>query len=162
DSAEQYPDKYYMVGHVNYDEPRLNLTSDFLTYYPADERVFAAGNVHAKLPNGSTLVGPVADYKRANPPSRPRAFLLAQGRPTITVSQKDSTGAPLPPMTLVGQTVNMDGDSLLYASGAVVITRTDVIATGDSVFMDTGRETMRLMRTPRVEGRRADPFTLTG
>jgi hypothetical protein len=162
DSAEQYPDKYYMVGHVNYEEPRLKLTSDFLTYYPGEERVFASGNVNASLPNGSTLVGPIAEYKRAIPRTRPRAQMTAPARPTITVAQKDSAGRPLPPMTLVAQTVFMDGDSLLYGGGQVRLSRTEVLASGDSIFIDTGRETMRIMREPRVESRRADPFTLTG
>ncbi|HZI43506.1 MAG TPA: hypothetical protein VFD67_17440, partial [Gemmatimonadaceae bacterium] len=60
DSAELYGDEKrdFLVGHVSYDEPRLNLTSDFLTYYTAEERIVAAGNVNGRLPSGSTLKGP--------------------------------------------------------------------------------------------------------
>jgi hypothetical protein len=43
-----------------------------------------------------------------------------------------------------------------------VITRTDVVARGDSAFMDTGREYARLMKTPQIDGKGDDPFTLTG
>jgi hypothetical protein len=43
-----------------------------------------------------------------------------------------------------------------------VITRTDVIANSDSAFMDAGREYARLMRSPRIEGRGDDRFTLNG
>src|SRR5215475_914647 len=39
DSAEQYPNRDFMVGNVVYDEPRLHLTSDFLNHFTADERV---------------------------------------------------------------------------------------------------------------------------
>src|SRR5437762_10673051 len=60
DSAELYGDEKrdFLVGHVSYNEPRLNLTSDFLTYYTAEERIVAAGNVNGRLPSGSTLKGP--------------------------------------------------------------------------------------------------------
>jgi hypothetical protein len=56
----------------------------------------------------------------------------------------------------------MEGDSLAFASGRVVITRTDVIARGDSAAMDQGREWARLMRAPIIEGRGERPFTLSG
>jgi hypothetical protein len=162
DSAEVYPEKYFLVGRVRYDEPRLNLTSDYLTYFPAEERVVATSNVVARLPNGSTLTGPIAEYRRAIPRTRPRAQISAQSRPTITIVQKDSVGKPMPPMTVVSNTVFMDGDSLLYAGGTVTISRENLNASGDSAFLNTGLETMRLMRKPRIEGNRQKPFTLTG
>src|SRR5512132_103034 len=34
DSAERYPDRDFLVGHVVYDEPRFHVTSDYLTHYP--------------------------------------------------------------------------------------------------------------------------------
>src|SRR5690349_15394512 len=59
DSLESYGDdgRLLLFGRVRYSEPRLSLTSDFLTYDQRDERVFAHGNVNTKLPNGSTLRG---------------------------------------------------------------------------------------------------------
>ena len=162
DSAEQYPDRDYLVGHVSYDEPRFAVTSQYLTYFTSDERVVAAQNVHAKLPNGSTLVGPQAEYRRPDPRFRPHEQILAIGRPTITVAQADSLGRPQPPMTVVANTVFMDGDSLMYGSGQVLITRTDVRASGDSVAINSALETMRLMRGPSITSTGAKPFTLTG
>jgi hypothetical protein len=162
DSAERFPNRDLVIGHAVYDEPRLHVESDFLNHFMADERVLAIGNVNARLPNGSTLVGPIVEYRRANPRFRQRDQILAQSRPTITIMQKDSTGKPLPPTTVVGQTVFMDGDSLIYAGGQVVINRTDVTATADSMAMDQGRETMRLMRQPILKGKREREFTLTG
>lgn len=162
DSAEQYPDRDYLVGHVSYDEPRFAVTSQYLTYFTNDERVVAAQNVHARLPNGSTLVGPQAEYRRPDPRIRPREQILAIGRPTITVAQTDSLGHAQPPMTVIANTVFMDGDSLMYGSGQVLITRTDARATGDSVAINSALETMRLMRGPSITSTGAKPFTLTG
>src|SRR4029077_3364073 len=94
DSAELYGDEKrdFLVGHVSYDEPRLSLTSDFLTYYTADERIVAQGNVHGRRPTGSTLVGALVDYKRLVPRLRTRAQTLATGRPTVTIVQRDTLG----------------------------------------------------------------------
>jgi len=56
----------------------------------------------------------------------------------------------------------MEGDSLVYASRAVEITRPDLLATGDSAFLDSGRDFARLMREPSVKGTGSRKFTLTG
>ena len=50
DSAERYADHDQLIGNAVYDEPRFHVTSNFLTYLPADEKVVAAGDVHATLP----------------------------------------------------------------------------------------------------------------
>jgi hypothetical protein len=113
-----------LLGRVRYNEPRFKLTSNFLNYYQQTERMIATGNVVATLPSGSTLRGPNAEYFRAIPSSRPVARLYATGRPTITIVEKDTTGTPPPPATVVANVVNMLGDSLVYASGQVVVTRT--------------------------------------
>ena len=146
------PDGDHVIGHAVYDEPRFHVYADFLNYLSHDERVIAVGNVNAKLPSGSTLVGPIAEYRRITP-TRPHEQVLARSRPTITIVEKDSAGKPAPPMTVVGETVFMDGDSLIYAGGQVVITRPDITATADSVFLDQGKETMRLMREPTSRGK---------
>jgi hypothetical protein len=95
--------------------------------------------------------------------------MSAVARPTITVVQRDSTGKLAPPLTVISDHVFMDGDSLIYGGGRVEITRpadnlkdTALTATGDSAFIDQGKETMRLMRNPKVVGKRDHPFTLTG
>ncbi len=165
DSAEYYGDSrtLYLIGSVHYTEPRATLDATRLTYYMPEERIHLDGNVRAVLPSGTTMSGPSADYYRAVPRLRPRARLVAPGRPTIQLAQRDSvTGQPSPPTEVVANTVVMDGDSLAYASGRVVITRPDVIARGDSAAMDQGREWARLMRRPQIEGRGQRPFTLTG
>ena len=164
DSAELYGDEKrdFLVGHVSYDEPRLNLTSDFLTYYTAEERILAAGNVNGRLPSGSTLKGPQVDYRRVAPRIRTRAQTLATGRPTVMIVQKDSAGKEQPPIQVVANTIYMDGDSLIYGSGRVQITRPEITATSDSAFINTGTEIMQLLRNPIVNGTKSRPFQLVG
>jgi hypothetical protein len=169
DSAEHYPDHDQLVRNASAEDSRLHVTADFLNYFLADDRVVAVGNVHGQTAGGSTLVGPQAEYKRIIPKIRPREQMTAVARPTITIVQRDSTGKLAPPLTVIADHVFMDGDSLIYGGGQVAITRpadnlkdTALTATGDSAFIDQGKETMRLMRNPKVVGKRDHPFTLTG
>ena len=162
DSAEQRADGDHVIGHAVYDEPRFHVTSDFLNYFETDERIVAVGNVHARLPNGSTLVGPVAEYRRPVARKRSVDTVFARARPTITIIQKDSTGKPMDPMTVVAENVFMAADSLVNGWGQVVITRTDISATADSVALDEGKETVRLMKKPELRGKKDRPFSLKG
>lgn len=163
DSAERFPDHDQVVGHAIYDEPRVHVTSDFLNYFPNDERIVAAGTVRARLPNGSTLVGPQAELKRAVPRIRPRQEITAIARPTITIVQKDSAGREARDTTIViANNVYMNGDSLIYGWGQVVITRPEIVANADSAFIDETHEVMNLRRNPVIHGKKEKPFTLSG
>lgn len=164
DSVEFYGDArlLYLIGNVDYREPRLTLRSQRLTYWLNDEHLRAEGRVDATLPSGTKLTGPEADYYRPAPGIRTASRMVAPRRPTILLVNTDSTGRRGDPTTLVANTVIMDNDSLVYAGGRVVITRTDVVAYSDSAFMDGGREYARLMKSPRIEGKGDDPFTLHG
>jgi lipopolysaccharide export system protein LptA len=164
DSVEFYGDSrlLYLIGNVDYREPRLTLRSQRLTYWLNDEHLRAEGNVDATLPSGTKLTGPEADYYRPAPEIRRTSRMIAPRRPTIILVDTDSLGRRSDPTSVVANTVIMDNDSLVYASGRVVITRTDVIANSDSAFMDGGREYARLMKSPQIEGKGDDPFTLTG
>jgi hypothetical protein len=165
DSAEQYESegRLFLVGNVHYTEPRATVTSRTMTYYQGDDHLHAEGDVVAVQSNGSTLRGPTADYYRSTP-QRPLTRMFAPGRPTVTLVQKDTSGRGRPPDTahVVANTITMEGDSLVYASGRVEITRPDLLATGDSAFMDSGRDFARLMRQPSVQGKGTRAFTLTG
>lgn len=164
DSVEFYSDTrlLYLIGNVDYREPRLTLKSQRLTYWLNDEHLRAEGKVDATLSSGTKLTGPEADYYRSAPGIRTASRMVAPRRPTILLVETDSTGRRTDPTTLVANTVIMDNDSLVYAGGRVVITRTDVVSHSDSAFMDAGREYARLMKSPRIEGKGDDPFTLTG
>ena len=171
DSAEYYESeaRLFLVGNVRYTEPRATVTSNTMTYYQNDNHLHAEGNVVAVMSNGSVLRGPSADYYRSTP-ARPRQRLYAPGRPNVTLVQKDTTGRGRPPDTahVVANVITMEGDSLVYASGRVSITRPDLQATGDSAFLDSGTDFARLMREPQVVGKGNQNnqnnrnFTLTG
>jgi hypothetical protein len=165
DSAEYYQaeGRIYLVGDVHYTEPRATVTSNTMTYYQNEDRLHAEGNVVAVMSNGSVLRGPSADFYRSTP-TRPRQRLYAPGRPNVTLVQKDTTGRGRAPDTahVVANQIVMDGDSLVYASGRVQITRPDLQATGDSAFLDSGTDFARLMREPQVLGKGQRQFTLTG
>lgn len=165
DSAEYYEaqGRLYLVGNVHYTEPRLRVDSRTMTYYQTDDHLHAEGDVVAVMSNGSTLRGPSADYYRSTP-QRPLTRMFAPGRPRVTLVQKDTTGRGKPPDTahVVANQITMVGDSLVYAAGQVQITRPDLLATGDSAFMDSGHDFARLMREPMVKGTGSRAFTLTG
>lgn len=173
DSLEFYGDerRIFLVGNVDYDEPRLKLKSDQLTYFVPEERVVAVGRVNTTLPSGSRLVGPQAEYRRAAPRIRTVSEMTAIGRPSVTLvegpnSRRDSTAArrdtARPPTVVTANALFVRGDSLIYGSGRVDIRRPDLTANSDSVFLDTGREFMRLLRSPRIEGKRDRPYRLSG
>ena len=163
DSTEHYGDAgvLYLIGNVRYTEPRMSATANRMTYYQADDRLLAEGNVVANMQGGTTMRGPRVEYWRTTP-SRPRARLFAPGRPTMQLVERDSAGRPQPPVDVVANTIAIEGDSLVYAGGRVEITRPDLLAKGDSAFLDSGREYARLMRQPAIESRGDRPFTLVG
>jgi hypothetical protein len=168
DSLERRPDGEHMIGNAVYDEPRFHVTANFLNYFSTEERVVAVGNVNARMPSGSTMVGPIAEWRRATP-TRPEE-MFARSRPTIQLVRKDTTAkTPNGPKTVVtdtttvvAETVHTFSDSLIYAGGQVVITRPDISATADSAFLDQQKETMRLMRQPVLVGKKERSFTLKG
>jgi hypothetical protein len=134
-----------------------------MTYYQAVDHLHAEGDVVAVMSNGSTLRGPVVDYYRRTA-RRPLARMVAPSRPRVTLVQRDTTGRNRPPDTahVVANTIVMEGDSLVYASLRVEITRPDLVAKGDSAFLDSGSDFARLMGSPSIEAKGQRPFTLTG
>jgi hypothetical protein len=163
DSAEYYPDQQllFLIGSVRYHEPRATVTSARMTYFQAENRLHAEGNVVALLSNGSTMRGPTADYFRAVPP-RTTARLVATGRPNLRLLQRDTAGSGQVPTLINANQIVTEGDSLVYASGQVEITRPGLEAKGDSAFLDSEMEFARLMIKPQVKNSRDRPFTLTG
>ena len=164
DSLEQYGDegRLFFIGHVDYREPRLTLTSDFLTYFQKDERLLAFLNVDAKLPSGTTLKGSSLEFFRAIPKVRPRQRGIAVGRPTISLVEKDAQGKVQDTVKVTGNNIWLEADSIVAAQGEVVVVRPQLTATGDSLFLDSGSGIARLMRTPRIVGTKGRPFTMVG
>lgn len=163
DSAEYYGDQkvLYMIGNVHYTEPRAKVDSDRMTYFQIEDRIRAEGNVNVRTQSGTTIRGPVMDYFRATA-ARPLARTIATGRPHMLIAQRQTSTERAEPVDVVSNTLVSDGDNLVYASGNVEVTRPDILAKGDSAFLDGQREFARLMRTPSVQSRKGRPFTLTG
>lgn len=163
DSLEYYGDeaRAFFIGNVDYTEPRLNLKSQFLTYFQREERILASMNVDARLPSGSNLQGPTLEFWRAIPRVREQ-HATAVGRPTISIVERDSAGRPQPPVTVTGNSVWLMGDSIVSSSGQVVVIRPELTASGDSLYLDGGSGLLRMMRNPRVIGSKGRPFTLVG
>ena len=165
DSLEVYGDeaRYYFVGHVDYREPRLNLKSDYLTYFQKEERMLASLNVDATMfPSGSKLKGPQLEFFRPIPKVRPKQHAVALGRPTISLIEKDAQGKAQPPVNVTGNTVWLEGDSTVAASGEVLVVRPELTATGDSIYLDGGKGLLRIMRKPKLTGTKGRRFTLVG
>jgi len=163
DSLESYGDegRFFFIGHVDYSEPRINLRSDYLTYFQREERLLATLNVDATLPSGSNLKGPSLELWREIPKVR-QQHGTAIGRPTINIIQKDSLGRPQPPVTVTGNNVWMTGDSTVASQGEVVVIRPELTASGDSLYLEGSTGLLRMMRKPRVLGTKGRPFTLVG
>ena len=162
DSAEFYEERGVLlfVGNVKYTEPRATIDAARMTYYQGEARVNAEGNVLARLDNGSVMRGPVADYYRGVP-GRPIPRLVATGRPQLSLVEA-APGQSAEPVIVLADQIVVVGDSLVYASRRVEITRTSVQANSDSAFVDSEREFVRLMLAPVVTGRGERPFTLRG
>ena len=164
DSLEQYGDegRFFFIGHVDYKEPRLKLKSDFLTYFQREERLLALLNVDAVLPSGSTLKGSSLEYFKPIPKIRPKQKGIVLGRPTMSIIDKDAQGKPQPPVTVTGNTIWLEGDSVVASSGEVIVVRPELTATGDSLYLDGGSGLLRIMRKPKITGTKGRPFTLVG
>lgn len=176
DSAEYYQAAglLVLIGNVVYDEPaRAHMTAFRSTYYLREERIVADSNVVVTLPSGTTMTGPNAEYLRPVPPIRTSSRLTATGRPTIHLvggAQQDTRSGAPPASTrpdtsttvIIANTVIDEADSIVYASGQVDITRTDVVANSDSAVFEQESETAHLLRNARIRGTHGRPFTLTG
>jgi lipopolysaccharide export system protein LptA len=163
DSSEYYGDQsvLYLIGHVHYRETKAKVDSDRMTYYQLEDRLRAEGNVNVVLQSGTTMTGPVVDYYRATA-TRPLARAIATGHPAMRIVEPNRSGRASEPINVVANQIVAEGDSLVFASGSVEITRPDVIAKGDSAYLDNRREFARLLKSPTVQSRRDRPFTLRG
>lgn len=167
DSLEHYGDQrvVYLIGHVHYSEGRVDLTADRITYFLAEERLLAEGNVVGRTNTGTRFRGPRAVYLRAKQGVRDKSRLDAGGRPDVWISAADAgsdTTRGRDSTHVLADTVISDNDSLVYARGSVVIERPDLSATADSAMIDQGAERAFLRRNPVVRGKGERPFDLTG
>lgn len=167
DSAEHFPDRGLMIlyHNVRYSEERVTLDSDKMFYFTREERLVAEGNVKGKTANGSRFAGPQMEYFREIPGFREESSWIATGRPFMRMSPSENGVAPGTSTDSVDLTANRifsRNDSLVWASGRVIIERSDIVATSDSATLDNGTEFARLLRQPRIVGKGEKAFTLVG
>jgi lipopolysaccharide export system protein LptA len=167
DSAEQYQSSgtLNLFGNVVYEEPdKLRFQAQHATYFTKEERIFADGNVVAtQLKSGSTFRGSSIEYLRPLAGVRIASRLIAPNRPTVSIIERDSTGAPGSPITLTANTMVDEADSILFAFGEVQINRTTLQGEADSASFDKVAERSRLIRTARIINRDPqEPFRLFG
>lgn len=187
DSAEHFEDRGLLIlyRNVRYTEDGMRLTSDKMTYYTVEERIIAEGRVTARSATGTRFAGPRVEYFRDVPGVRLAPRWIATGRPFVRMSPSETGTQPsvaaadrsaadarldaLDPTTTRGDSVDLtadlvisENDSLMWASGNVIIERTDLRATADSAMLDNGIEFARLMQDPVIVGRGERAFTLDG
>lgn len=167
DSAEHFTELGMMIlyDNVRYSEPRVNITSDRMVYYTVEERLVAEGNVRGRTSTGTRFTGPRMEYFRAKPGIRDENSWIATGRPFVRMSptegNPDAT-ATADSTDLTADVVRSQNDSLMWASGRVVLERVDMRSMSDSATVDNGTEYVRLLRQPRIVGKGERPFTLEG
>ena len=173
DSAEHYADRgeLILINRVRYSESRLQMQSDRMVYYTREERLLATGNVRGRTNTGTRFTGPQMEYLRAKPGVREFPSWRAPGRPFVRMAPTDTAAARRRAATAPTESDSVDitadlvlsqNDSLVWASGDVVIERHDMRATGDSAAIDQGIGLARLLRQPQIVGRGERPFTMLG
>jgi hypothetical protein len=152
------------IGHVKYEDSITTQTADHGTYYRANDRWEARGNVSTQNRNdGSTIQGPSLDYLRSVPGVRDTLELFAVGRPTIRSFPKDTGATKAEPYVIVADRVHMKGSDRTWAGGRVTIDRSDFTARGDSLYLNSGSGNEgRLLGTPVMKGLGRDSFELHG
>jgi hypothetical protein len=155
-------DRFDMIGHVDFQDSTVQLTSEHASYYLSQEKLDARGKaVLRNLVTGSVLRGPMLTYLRRAPGVRDTTVLTAPQRPTIEYrSIGDTAGAE--PYSIVADRVELRGNTAARAWGRVTIDRTNFHAVGDSATLDTGVGAGRLMQAARVAGGDSTGYTLEG
>ena len=167
DSAEHFADQGLLIlyHNVRYSEPRMRMTSDKMFYYTNDERLIAEGNVRGVSAAGTRFSGPQMEYFREKEGLRSLPYWIATGRPFMRMSPTESgaaAGTQGDSLDLTANRIYSLNDSLVWASGRVIIERSDMRATADSATLDNGIEFARLLRDPKINGKGERAFTLVG
>ncbi|MBM3885983.1 MAG: hypothetical protein FJ361_09120 [Gemmatimonadetes bacterium] len=180
DSAEHYADRgeLILIRRVRYTDARVRMTSNQMVYYTNEERLHATGSVQGTTDGGTRFAGPEMTYLRAREGVRPVSAWRAPGRPTVWLAPQPrptpgtdlraravagratTRTASVDTVQVIGDVVSSENDSLVWAVGAVRITRTDLRATADSARMDQGIGLAQLRRAPRIVGTGERSYTM--
>src|SRR6195256_4654956 len=157
--------RFDMVGQKNPVHIRdtvMTLDATTAAYFLRQERLEAHKSVTAvNWKTGSVLRGPNLTYYRAVKGVRDTLEMYASGRPTIEYHTTADTGGG-EPSVIVADRVRFKGNDRMWGGGQVTIDRSDFAARGDSLQLDQAAGFAVLVGKPRVEGKSARPYTLTG
>lgn len=163
DSVAWYADieRVDMVGKVAFQDSLVHLDAARASYFMADERFEAFGDV--KLVNRrtrTTLTGPqLSYYRRAG--VRDTSELYATQRPRVDYrAERDSAGAE--PYVIVADRIRFRGNNVAWAGGAVTVDRSDFATRSDSAFLDLDGGTGELIGHGEVKGRSGSGYELRG
>ena len=157
--------RFDMIGQkspVHIRDTAMTLDAVNAAYFLGQERLEAHKNVvTVNRKTGSVLRGPNLTYYRAVKGVRDTFEMYASGRPTIDYrATADSGGGE--PYIIVADRVRFKGNDRMWGGGKVTIDRSDFAARGDSMQLDQTTGFAVLVGKPRVEGKGARPYALTG
>ncbi len=157
--------RFDMIGQkspVHIRDTAMTLDAVNAAYFLGQERLEAHKNVvTVNRKTGSVLRGPNLTYYRAVKGVRDTLDMYASGRPTIDYhATADSGGGE--PYIIVADRVRFKGNDRMWGGGKVTIDRSDFAARGDSMQLDQTSGFAVLVGKPRVEGKGARPYALTG
>jgi hypothetical protein len=157
--------RFDMIGQrnpVHIRDTVMTLDATTAAYFLRQERLEAHKNVIAvNRRTGSVLRGPNLTYYRAVRGVRDTLEMFASGRPTIDYRATADSGT-VEPYVIVADRVRFKGNDRMWGGGRVTIDRSDFAARGDSMQLDQAAGLAVLVGKPRVEGKSARPYTLTG
>ncbi len=157
--------RFDMIGQknpVHIRDTAITLDAVTAAYFLGQERLEAHKNVVAvNRKTGSVLRGPNLTYYRAVKGLRDTLEMYASSRPTIEYHTTADTGGG-EPYLIVADRVRFKGNDRMWGGGQVTIDRSDFAARGDSMQLDQAAGFAVLVGKPRVEGKGARPYTLTG
>src|SRR3989475_7945267 len=157
--------RFDMIGQrnpVHIRDTAIALDATTASYFLHQDRLEAHRNVVAVNRNsGSVLRGPNLTYYRPVKGVRDTLEMYASSRPTIEYRASTDSGAG-EPYVIVADRVRFKGNDRMWGGGQVTIDRSDFAARGDSMQLDQAAGFAVLVGKPRVEGKSARPYTLTG
>ncbi|HXF95057.1 MAG TPA: hypothetical protein VNI61_03025 [Gemmatimonadales bacterium] len=162
DSAAWYgaEQRFDLVGAVKIRDSLMHLDATTARYFTREERLDAHRNVVAvNRSTGTVLRGPNLTYLRAVAGVRDTSELFASSRPTI---EYRAAGDSAEPYVVIGDRVRLRGNDRMWAGGSVTVDRSDIAARADSMSLDQTAGWGLLVGRPRVEGKGAQVYTLTG
>lgn len=149
-----------LLGGVQMRDSTMSLDAVTVNYFVRQERLDAHKNVVAvSRASGSVLRGPNLVYYRVVRGVRDTMEMYASSRPTIEYRSVGDSGEPY---IIIADRVRTKGNDRMWAGGSVTIDRSDFAASADSMMRDEGAGRSVLVGKPRVQGKGARGYILTG